>query len=107
MSEVEALLGNDWRQPLHVTFPGLSAQQFEFEARHFRNLTTESYVTYCAQMVVCFWWAAQAALRADWDTMGVAWVVRDSLNASCATSGRELTRGPCALKQKYHLPSKC
>ena len=23
------------------------------------------------------------------------------------TSGRESTRGPCALKQKYHLPSKC
>ena len=23
------------------------------------------------------------------------------------TSGRESTQGPCALKQKYHLPSKC
>ena len=23
------------------------------------------------------------------------------------TSGRESIRGPCALKQKYHLPSKC
>ena len=33
VSEVEALLGNDWRQPLHVTVPGLSPQQFEFEAR--------------------------------------------------------------------------
>ena len=85
MSEVEALLGNDWRQPLHVTVPNLSPQQFEFEARHFRDLITESYVTECAQIVVYYWWAAQTALIADWDTMGVAWVVRDSLwNASCA-----------------------
>ena len=48
LSKVEALLGNDWRQPLHVTVPCLSPQQFEFEARHFRDLTTESYVTDCA-----------------------------------------------------------
>ena len=89
MSEVEALLGNDWRQPLHVTVPGLSPQQFEFEARHFGDLTTESYVTDCAQIVVYHWWAAQTAHSADWDTMGVAWVVRDSLwNASCASAQR-------------------
>ena len=54
MSEVEALLGNDWRQPLHVTVPSLSPQQFEFEARHFKDLNTESYVTDCAQIVVCY-----------------------------------------------------
>ena len=84
--EVEALLGNDWWQPLHVTVPGLPPQQFVFQARHFRDLTTESYVTKCAQTVVYYWWAAQTALSADWDTMGVAWVVRDSLwNASCAS----------------------
>ena len=89
MFELEALLGNDWRQPLHVTVPGLSPQQFEFEARHFRDLTTESYVTDCAQIVVYHWWAAQTALSADWDTIGVAWVVRDSLwNASCASAQR-------------------
>ena len=89
LSEVEALLGNDWRPPLHVTVPGLSPQQFEFEARHFRDLTTESCVTDCAQIVVYYWWAAQSALSADWDTMGVAWVVRDSLwNASCANAQR-------------------
>ena len=90
MSEVEALLGNDWRRPLHVTVPGLSPQQFEFEARHFRDLTTESYVTDCAQIVVYYWWATQTALSADWDTMGVAWVVCDSLwNASCASAQRQ------------------
>ena len=88
MSEVEALLGNEWRQPLHVTVPGLSPQQFEFEACHFRDLTTESYVTDCAQIVVYYWWA-QTALSSDWDTMGVSWVVRGSLwNASCASAQR-------------------
>ena len=85
----EALLGNNWRPPLQVTVPGLSPQQFEFEARHFRDLTTESYVTDCAQIVVYYWWAAQTALSADWDTMGVAWVVGDSLwNASWDSAQR-------------------
>ena len=59
MSEVEALLGNDWRPPLHVRIPGFSPQQFEFEARHLRDLTTKRYVTDCAQIVVYYWWAAQ------------------------------------------------
>ena len=41
------------------------------------------------KIVVYYWWAAQTALSADWDTMGVAWVVRDSLwNASCASAQR-------------------
>ena len=66
-----------------------SPQQFEFEARHFRDLATKSYVTHCAQIVVYYWWAAQTAVSADWDTMGVVWVVRDSLwNASCASPQR-------------------
>ena len=90
LSHVEALLGNDWRQPLHVMVRGLSLQQFEFQACHFRDLTTESYVTDCAQIVVYYWWAAQTALSAYWDTMGVAWVVRDTLcNASCAIAQRQ------------------
>ena len=39
--------------------------------------------------MVYHWWAAQTALSADWDTIGVAWVVRDSLwNASCASAQR-------------------
>ena len=83
VTEVEALLGNDWGQPLYVTVPGSSPQSYEFEARHFKDLTTESYVIDCAQIVVYYWWAAQTALNADWDTMGVVWVVLDSLrNAS-------------------------
>ena len=86
MSEVEALLGNDWRQPLHVTVPSLSPQEFECEAHHFGDLTTESYVKDC---VVYHWWAARTALSADWDTMGLVWVVHDSLwNASCASAQR-------------------
>ena len=100
LSEVEALLGNDWRPPRHVTILGLSPQQFEFEAHHFRDLTTESYVPDCAKVVVYYWWAAQTALSADWGTMGVAWVVRDSLwNASCAhnAENRWLDRGQSAL----------
>ena len=89
MSEVEVLLDNNRRQPIHVTVPGLSPQQFEFKGRHFRDLTTESYVTDCARIVVYYWWAAQNALSADWDTMCVAWVVRDSLwNVSCANAQR-------------------
>ena len=84
LSQVEALLGNDWGQPLHVTSPSWLPQQFEFEACHFSDLTNES--TYCAQIVVYYMWVAQNALTADWDTMGVAWVVCDSLwNASCAS----------------------
>ena len=84
------LLGNDWRRQLHVKVPSLSPQPFEFEARHFKDLTTESYVTDCAQIVVYYWWASQTALSADWDTMGVVWVVRDSLrNASCASAQRQ------------------
>ena len=80
------LLGNDWVQPLHVIVPRSSPPLFEFEARHFRDLTTKSYVTDCAHIVVYYSWAAQPALIADLDTMGVAWVVHDSLwNASCAS----------------------
>ena len=89
LAEVEALLGDDWGPPLHATVPGPLAQQYEFEACHFRDLTSESYVTDGAQIVVYYWWAAQTALSADWDTMGVAWAVRDSLwNASCAIPQR-------------------
>ena len=44
-----------------------------------------SYITDSAEIVVYYWWLTRTALSADWDVMGVAWVVRDSLwNASCA-----------------------
>ena len=59
----------------------------EFDTRHFRDLTSESYAIECAEIVVYYWWATQTALSADWDTMGVAWVVHDSLwDALCATA---------------------
>ena len=69
------LLGKDWGLPLHVRVLGLSPQRFEFEACHFRDLTTESYVTTYAKIVVYNWWAAQTTLVVDWDTMRVVWVV--------------------------------
>ena len=67
--EVEALLGN-------------ISGQFEFEVRHIRDLTTESYVPDCSQIVVCYWWAAQTALRVDWGTMGVE-LARPLLSVEC------------------------
>ena len=77
------MLGNNSGQPPHVTALGLSPQRFEFQARQFGDLTTESYVTDCAPIVVYYWYDAQTAPSADWDAMGVAWVVHDSLgNAS-------------------------
>ena len=89
LAEVEALLGDDWGPPLHAKVPGPSAQQHEFEARHFTDLASESYVTDCAQIVMYYWWAAQTALSADWDTMGVVWAVRDSSwNATCSSPQR-------------------
>ena len=39
------MLGDDWGQPLHGRFLGLLLQRYEFEAHHFRDLITESYVT--------------------------------------------------------------
>ena len=50
---------------------------------------SDGYVTNFAEIVAYCWWAAQTALGDDWDTMGVARVVRDSLwNASCAGQQR-------------------
>ena len=87
LSLVEALLGNDWGHPLHVTLTGSSPQRLESEVRHFTDLATEIYVTEYAQIMVYYWWAAQTALSTDWDTMGLEWVVCGSLwNASCASA---------------------
>ena len=44
----------DSHKPLHVTVPGSSPQQYEFEAHNFRDLTSESYVTDCATIVVYY-----------------------------------------------------
>ena len=54
LSEVQALLGDDWGQPLHGTVPRLSPQGYEFEACHFEDLTTESYVTDYLEVVVYY-----------------------------------------------------
>ena len=39
-SQVEAKLGDDWGQPLHVTVLGSLPQRFEFKVRHFGDLAT-------------------------------------------------------------------
>ena len=41
-----------------------------------------------------YWWLTRTALSADWDVMGVAWVVHDSLwNGSSVPLGRRLVLG--------------
>ena len=57
LSEVKAMLGDDWGQPLHGRVLGLLLQRYEFETHHFRDLITESYVTNYAPVVVYHWWA--------------------------------------------------
>ena len=53
------------------------------------DLYSQSYVADSAEIVVYYRWLTRTALSADWDIMGVAWVVRDSLwNASSAPWGR-------------------
>ena len=89
LPEVEALLSNNWGQPLHVTVPVPSPQRFEFEACHSGTSPPRAMSQLVFGLWCITWWATQTALNVDWDTMGVAWVVRDSLwNASCATPQR-------------------
>ena len=72
-----------------MIIPSSGYQQYRLEARHLRDVYSESYVTDSAEIVVYYWWLTRTALSADWDVMGVAWVVRDSLwNASSAPWGR-------------------
>ena len=53
-----------------------------------RDVYSESCVTDSAEIVVYYWWLTRIALSADWDVMGVAWVVHDSLwNASSTPWG--------------------
>ena len=52
---------------------------------------TTPYVTYTAEIVVYYWWLALTALSADWDVMGLAWFVCDSVwNGSSLPLGRRL-----------------
>ena len=71
--------------------PSSGSQQYTLEARHLRDVYSKSYVTDSAEIVVYYWWLTQTALSADWDVMGVAWVVHDSLwNGSFVPLGRRL-----------------
>ena len=89
LQHVESLLHDEWERPLDVIIPSSGSQQYKLEARHLRDVYSESYVTDTAEIVVYYWWFARTALSADWDVMGVAWVVRDSLwNVSALPLGR-------------------
>ena len=89
LQHVESLLRDDWERPLDVIIPSSGSQQYRLEACHLRDVYTESYVTDSAEIVVYYWWLTETALSADWDLVGVAWVVCDSLwNASSAPWGR-------------------
>ena len=59
--------------------PSSGSQQCRLEARHLRDVYSESYVTGSAEIVGYEWWLTRTALSADWNVMGVAWVVCDSL----------------------------
>ena len=74
-----------------MIIPSSGSQQYKLEARHSRDVYSTSYVTDTAEIVVYYWWLARTALSADWDVMGVVWVVRDSLwNGSSLPLGRRL-----------------
>ena len=88
LQHVESLLHDEWERPLHVIIPIWVSQQHRLEAGHLRDVYSESYLTDSAEFVVIvvyYGWLTRTALSADWDVMGVLWVVRDSLwNASFA-----------------------
>ena len=91
LQHVESLLRDEWERPLDVIIPSSGSQQYKPEAPHLRDVYSTSYVTDTAEIVVYCWWLARTALSADWDVMGVAWVVRDSLwNGSSLPVGRRL-----------------
>ena len=103
LQHVESLLRDEWERPLEVIIPTSRSQQYTLEARHLRDAYSKSYVTDSAEIVVYYWWLTRTALSADWDVMGVVWVVRDSLwNASSVPLGRRLVLGEswalCTLK---------
>ena len=91
LQHVESLLRDEWERPLDVIIPSSGSQQYTLEARHLRDVYSKSYITDSAESVVYYWWLTRTALSADWDVMGVAWVVRDSLwNGSSVPLGRRL-----------------
>ena len=91
LQHVESLLRDEWERPLDVIIPSSWSQQYTLEARHLRDVYSKSYVTDSAEIVVYYWWLTRTALSVDWDVMGVAWVLRDSLwNGSSVQLGRRL-----------------
>ena len=77
LQHVESWLRDDWERPLDVILPSSGPQHYSLEARHLRDVYSESWVTDSAEIDVYYWWL-----------MGVAWVVRDSLwNVSSMPSG--------------------
>ena len=91
LQHVESLLRDEWERPLDVIIPSSGSQQCTPEARHLRDVYSKSYVIDSAEIVVYYRWLTWTASSADWDVMGVAWVVRDSLwNGSSVLLGRRL-----------------
>ena len=91
LQHVQSLLRDEWERPLDVIIPSSGSQQYTQEARHLRDVYSKSYVTDSAEIVVYCSWLTRTALSADWDVMGVAWVVCDSLwNGSFVPLGRRL-----------------
>ena len=76
------------------------------EACHLRDVYSESYVTDSTEIVVYYWWLSRTALSADWDVMGVVWVVRDSLlNASSTLWGRRKMLVESRAQRTLEAPS--
>ena len=54
LQDVESLLRDDCEQPLDVIIPSSGSQLYKMEARHLRDVYTESYVTDNAEIVVYY-----------------------------------------------------
>ena len=54
MQHVESLLRDEWERPLDVIIPSSGSQQYTLEARHLRDVYSESYVTDGAEIVVYY-----------------------------------------------------
>ena len=54
LQHVESLLHDEWERPLDVTIPSSGSQQYKLEARHLRDVYSESYVTDTAGIVVYY-----------------------------------------------------
>ena len=67
------------KRSLDVILPSLGSQLYKVEAHHLRDVYTQSSLPDNAEIVVYYSWLTQTALSADWDVMGAAWVVCDSL----------------------------